>query len=78
MLKILDFNTWLQSYIKHDSIPLSHRIQESIILSKKRKFSNEKEIDVIEISIRTNFLVVPNTSNSNTNIIIPSKIIRIY
>jgi len=63
--------------MKFDSKSCSYRIRQGINLSKKRKLVDNKKPKTFNMSIRSNFLLVPNLSNSNVNIVISSKVIRI-
>ena len=77
ILKISKFDTWLCNHLPFDSRPYSYRIQQGISSIKKRKCIDEVRTEEPKISMRSNFLLVPDRSNSDTNIIVSSKVIRI-
>ena len=77
ILKISEFDEWLRNRLVFDSKPHEYRIQQGIGLIKKRKFMDETETELFQMSKRSNFLVVPDGSNAEECVVTSSKVIRI-
>ena len=77
ILKISKFDTWLCDCLPFNSRPYNYRIQQGIGLIKKRKCIDKVGTEEPKISIRSNFLLVPDRSNSDTNVVVSSKVVRI-
>ena len=60
-----------------DSESCNCRIQHSINLIKKRRFVGDRKSETFKISMRSNFLLVPNRLNSNVNISDSNEVMRI-
>ena len=77
LLKISRFDTWLRDHLPFDSTPHDYRVRQGIDLVRKRKRADETESDGPEISLRSNFLLVPSKSNCVTSVVASSKVLRI-
>ena len=77
ILKISEFDTWLQGWLECNSKSHSYKIQQGISLIRKRKFIDEARTENFEVLMRNNFLLVPDWSNSDVNIVASSKVMRI-